>query len=122
MNTMKHFTRIFVFLFFSLSCLSVYADFTDRMKNRLADVISAKDSGSVGEGVDGFLHLRKLDDSQAMKLVAAENDDRKSLFQSLARKTGGSEETVARKFSQGIEAKAKKGHWFRKSSGTWVQK
>ena len=112
--------RLFVIFIFCVS-FSLHADFSDRMKSRLADVIAAKDSGSLGEGVDGFLHLRKQDDPNAKKLMDSENADRKSLFQALAQKTG-SEETVARKFSQGISGKAKKGHWFRKASGDWVQK
>jgi uncharacterized protein YdbL (DUF1318 family) len=121
MNIMISLIRIFIIFIFCFS-FGLHADFSDRMKNRLADVIAAKDSGSLGEGVDGFLHLRNQDDANARNLVDSENADRKSLFQSLAQKTGGSEETVARKFSQGIAGKAKKGHWFRKASGDWVQK
>jgi len=121
MNIMISLIRFFIIFIFCFS-YNLYADFSDRMKNRLSDVIAAKDSGILGEGEDGFLHLRKQNDSHAKKLVDSENADRRSLFQALAQKTGGSEETVARKFSQGIAGKAKKGHWFRKASGDWVQK
>ncbi len=114
--------RLFTFVAFCFVSLSVFADYSDRMKSRLSEVVTAKDSGSIGEGVDGFLHLRQPSDQAAGKLVDAENADRRQLFQYLAGKTGGSVDEVARKFSQGIATKAKKGHWFRKSSGDWVQK
>jgi uncharacterized protein YdbL (DUF1318 family) len=99
----------------------LWADYSDRMKQRLSDVVIAKDAGSVGEGVDGFLHLRELSNIDAAKLVESENSDRKQLFADLASKTGGDVAAVARKFSQGIATKAKSGHWFKKSSGQWVQ-
>ena len=100
----------------------LWADYSDRMKQRLSDVVTAKDAGSVGEGVDGFLHLRELSNIGAAKLVESENSDRKQLFADLASKTGGDVAAVAQKFSQGIATKAKSGHWFKKSSGQWVQK
>jgi uncharacterized protein YdbL (DUF1318 family) len=113
-----------------LSCLplallftvSLWADYSDRMKQRLSEVVAAKDAGSIGEGVDGFLHLRELSNSGAAKLVESENSDRKQLFADLASKTGGDVSAVARKFSQGIATKGKSGHWFKKLSGQCVQK
>jgi len=101
---------------------AVWGDVSDQMKARLSDVVAAKDAGTVGEGVDGLLHLRSSSNSAAKKLVEAENADRKQLFKNLAKKTGGDVSAVARQFSQGIASKAKTGHWFKKSSGTWVQK
>jgi uncharacterized protein YdbL (DUF1318 family) len=101
---------------------SAWGDVSDRMKARLSDVVAAKDAGTVGEGVDGYLHLRASSNSTAQKLVDAENADRKELFKKLSAKTGGDVSAVARQFSQSIASKAKSGHWFKKSSGTWVQK
>jgi uncharacterized protein YdbL (DUF1318 family) len=105
-----------------LFTVSLWADYSDRMKQRLSEVVAAKDAGSIGEGVDGFLHLRELSNTGAAKLVESENSDRKQLFADLASKTGGDISAVARKFSQGIATKGKSGHWFKKSSGQWVQK
>ena len=120
-ETMK--SRLFSYLFFLYFLTPLlWADYTDRMKARLPDVLSAKDAGTVGEGVDGFLHLRQSSNSEAAELVNLENTDRKELFKDLATKTGGDVSAVARKFSQGIATKAKKGHWFKKISGNWVQK
>ena len=111
-----------ILLFSLLMVPSIWADYSDRMKARLSEVVAAKDAGSVGEGVDGFLHLRETSNTSAAKLVNSENDDRKQLFKALADKTGGDISAVAKKFSQGIAAKSKTGHWFRKSSGQWIQK
>jgi uncharacterized protein YdbL (DUF1318 family) len=119
--TMKN--RFFSFFLIALVLLpSATADYSDRMKARLSEVVAAKDAGSVGEGVDGFLHLRQSTNQSSAKLVESENADRIQLFKDLARKTGGDVAAVARKFSQGIATKAKSGHWFKKSSGEWVQK
>ena len=101
---------------------SAWGDVSDRMKARLSDVVAAKDAGTVGEGVDGYLHLRASSNSTAQKLVEAENADRKELFQKLSAKTGGDVSAVASQFSQSIASKAKSGHWFKKSSGAWVKK
>ena len=38
------------------------------MKSRLSDLVAAKDAGSIGEGVDGFVHLRDNDNSMAQNL------------------------------------------------------
>lgn len=116
-----------------LSCLSfllvpfVQADssFASTMKERLPEVIQAKGEESVGEGVDGFLHIRTDDASAELKkMVAAENKDRKALFASIANKTEGKAEAsdVAAKFAKAMVGKGKKGHWFRSSKGTWKQK
>lgn len=93
------------------------------MKERLPDVISAKDAGSIGENIDGLLLLRDSSSSSKIKeLVESENKDRVLLFKHLADKTGADENDVARKFSKAIASKAKKGHWFKNSSGSWVSK
>ena len=110
-----------VFLFCALGA-GLSANFSDSMKARLSELLAAKDAGSIGEGVDGYVHLRDGGNSTAQKLVAAENADRKQLFASLSQKTGGSVEAVAEKFSKALASKAKKGHWFRKSSGDWIKK
>ena len=110
-----------VFLFCVIGS-NLFADFSDSMKARLGELVAAKDAGTIGEGVDGFVHLRDASNAVAQKLVVAENLDRKQLFASLASKTGGSVNAVAERFSHALATKAKKGHWFRKSSGNWIRK
>ena len=97
-------------------------DFVSGMKTRLPKVLLAKDAGTIGEGTDGLLHSRESGSVETQTLVAAENQDRKALFNALSAKTGGSVEEVVLKFSNALAKKAKKGHWFKKSNGTWIQK
>ena len=98
------------------------ADFGSRMKERLPEIVAAKDKGLIGEGTDGFIHVRDGESEKIKKLAIGENSDRKLLFKSMAKKTGGSTKEVASKFSKAVVKKSKKGHWFRKSSGKWIQR
>jgi len=123
---MKPYFSLLIFSAFSFLLVPLaQADdsFSKRMKERLPDVLQAKDAGSIGEGVDGMLHVRADDASASVKeMVGAENTDRKTLFAALAKKTGGSTAAVAEKFARAMVGKGKKGHWFRSSKGTWKQK
>tara|TARA_B100001769_G_scaffold30820_1_gene20213 strand:+ start:188 stop:469 length:282 start_codon:yes stop_codon:yes gene_type:complete len=93
------------------------------MKERLPEVIKAKGEGTVGEGVDGLLHIRAEEPSAELeKMVASENKDREALFANLAKKTKGSTAEAAKIFAKAMIGKGKKGHWFRSSKGTWKQK
>lgn len=118
-----NFKYFIFFLVFAFS-FSANADsnLTNRMKARLPDVLSAKNSGVIGEDINGLLVVRTKSTDKVEKLVKDENKDRNTIFQLLAQKTGGESEDVAKKFAKGIASKAKKGHWFKNSSGNWVSK
>ena len=122
MNTNKYYIFLILSLVFSVSGNIVFADFGSRMKERLPSLVQAKDQGKVGEGTDGFVYVRESDSEKIKKMVAAENEDRKMLFKAMSSKTGGSVDEVANKFSKALVKKSKKGHWFRKSSGEWIQR
>jgi uncharacterized protein YdbL (DUF1318 family) len=122
---MKILKPILLFIFSTLIIGEVSADanLTKRMKARLPDVMEAKLNGFIGESVDGLLLVRdKKVNSKVEKLVQAENKDRNSLFKLLAKDTGGDTKLVAKKFAKGIASRAKKGHWFKNSSGNWISK
>ena len=122
MNTNKYYIFLILSLVFSVSGNIAFADFASRMKERLPSLVQAKDQGKVGEGTDGFVYVRESDSEKIKKMVAAENGDRKMLFKAMSSKTGGSVDEVANKFSKALVKKSKKGHWFRKSSGEWIQR
>ena len=109
------------FLFLGLST-AIFADYASRMKERLPTLVESKDQGLVGEGTDGFVYLREGYSEKVKDMVSSENEDRKLLFKAMASKTGGSVDDVATKFSKALVTKSKKGHWFRKSSGEWMQR
>ena len=122
MNTNKYYIFLILSLVFSVTGNIAFADFASRMKERLPSLVQAKDQGKVGEGTDGFVYVRESDSEKIKKMVAAENEDRKMLFKAMSSKTGGSVDEVANKFSKALVKKSKKGHWFRKSSGEWIQR
>ena len=98
------------------------ADYATNMKERLSSLVEAKDQGFVGEGTDGFVYVRFSVSEKVKKMVSDENEDRKLLFKSMSLRKGGTVVDVAKIFSMAIVKKSKKGHWFRKSSGEWMQR
>ena len=122
MNTNKYLSFLILSLIISGIGNIAFADYASRMKERLPSLVQAKDQGVVGEGTDGFVYARESDSEKIVKMVADENEDRKILFKAMSSKTGGSVEEVANKFSKALVQKSKKGHWFRKSSGEWMQR
>ena len=65
------------------------------MKERLPKIIEAKGAGLIGEGVDGFLHLRGKKEKTVVQLVTVENEDRKEFFKAYSIKTGSTTQEVA---------------------------
>ena len=122
MNTKKYYIYLILGFIFSFLGNFAFADYASRMKERLPSLLQAKDQGVVGEGTDGFVYVRDSGSEKIAKMVADENEDRKILFKAMSSKTGGSVEEVANKFSKALVQKSKKGHWFRKSSGEWMQR
>ena len=118
-NYLKPFLWGLLFLGIGNIC---FADYTTNMKERLSSLVEAKDQGLVGEGTDGFVYVRNSDSEKVRKMVSDENQDRKLLFKSMSLRTGGPVDDIAKKFSMAIVKKSKKGHWFRKSSGEWMQR
>ena len=122
-STMKKINHIcLAFLsFLTFSCL-LHADYKERMKERLPKIIEAKGTGLIGEGVDGFLHLRGKKEKALVQLVAVENEDRKEFFKAASTKTGSTTQEVAQKFSQVMKSRDEKSFWQKDSKGSWVQK
>tara|TARA_B100001287_G_scaffold95493_1_gene80231 strand:+ start:282 stop:647 length:366 start_codon:yes stop_codon:yes gene_type:complete len=118
----KFFISSLLSLTFIFSSAQLLADYASRMKERLPYLLEAKDLGVIGEGTDGFVYIREGDSEKIKKIVTSENEDRKILFNTMATKTGGSIDEVANRFSKALVQKSKKGHWFRKSSGEWMQR
>ena len=122
MNLIRFYSTI---LFSFLLVFTTYADseISNRMKSRLPKLMEAKDKGLIGENTDGLLLVKEASSGSVVKnLVQEENKDRILLFKYLAQKTGAPEKEVALKYAKGIASRAKKGHWFKNSSGSWISK
>jgi hypothetical protein len=112
-------------LAFSLFTLQAWAagadDIKERMRQRLPAINALKDQGVIGEDSQGYLQIRGSDQSQK-GLLAAENQDRRAVYQAIANKEGVQPGLVGQRRAQQIEEIGKAGHWFQKPDGTWRQK
>ena len=91
------------------------------MRQRLPAINALKDQGVIGEDSQGYLQFRGSDQSQK-GLLAAENQDRRAVYQAIANKEGVQPGLVGQRRAQQIEEIGKAGHWFQKPDGTWHQK
>ncbi|QQL45688.1 YdbL family protein [Sulfuriroseicoccus oceanibius] len=92
-----------------------------RMEQRLADVVSLKQRGAVGEDNRGYLSVRGQVSAAENALVQAENADRKMVYAAIAKKTNASVESVGAKRAAQVRKAAPKGTWVQKPDGKWVE-
>lgn len=96
-------------------------DIKARMKSRLPAIVKLKQQGIVGEDNRGYLAFvtaRKVN----ADLVAAENSDRKKVYNLIARQQGVSLEKVESLRALQIEKKSPPGVFLQKPDGTWYKK
>jgi hypothetical protein len=107
------------------------------MGARMGDVDRIRDNGAVGEGKDGMLTIRdeKLLSSDQKKIIAAENEDRKTVINGMTRaiirinRVPENEQNLKQVMPQAVEQfaalrreSAKKGWWIQASDGNWSRK
>lgn len=121
----RYITPIFCLVMIIVLCTSAWAEDMQAIKSRMLQrkptIDALKQSGSVGEGVDGYLHVRQAT-GNAASIADAENADRRTVNQMIARKEGATVEQVSRKVAATIINNAQPGHWIQKQDGTWYQK
>lgn len=92
-----------------------------QMEKRLPIIIELKSKGIIGENNTGYLQFiggrREKED-----IVQAENQDRRKVYESIAKKEGASIEQVGQRRAQQIASKARKGEWLQNPTGKWYQK
>lgn len=91
----------------------------DRMEQRVSRIDALKTQGVLGENNRGFLDVRSGDDQG---VAAAENADRASVYEALARKTGATPEAVGKARAKKIAASSAKGVWLQSEDGRWFKK
>ena len=92
-----------------------------RMISRLPVIKALKDQGIVGENNTGFLEFvgnRK----EKTDVVAAENKDRKLVYEAIAKNQGTTTEVVGKHRAVQIAGKAQTGEWLQDANGKWYQK
>jgi len=121
----KYFTPIFCLVMFIVLCTSAWAEdmqaIKARMLQRKPTIDALKQSGAIGEGVDGYLHVRQAA-GNAASVANTENADRRTVNQMIAQKEGATVEQVSRKVAATIISNSQTGHWIQKQDGTWYQK
>jgi uncharacterized protein YdbL (DUF1318 family) len=96
-------------------------DILKRMKDRLPALNDAKNAGKIGEVFSGYVESPKGDATVAA-LIAAENADRKALYEIDAKASGGTADAVAAAYAERFFKAAAKGHWLKGKDGVWRQK
>jgi uncharacterized protein YdbL (DUF1318 family) len=93
-----------------------------RMEANLPKIDALKKSGKVGETNRGYLEARgTLEDAQK-ELVKTENADRKSIYQTLAKRANATLEEIERTRAELIRRRSTAGVWLQDASGKWYQK
>ncbi|BBO75485.1 hypothetical protein DSCW_29020 [Desulfosarcina widdelii] len=96
-------------------------DIKARMKSRLPKIVQLKAKGVIGETNDGFLAFVGAQKAE-QDLVAAENEDRKKVYQAIAKQQGTSAKVVGQRRALQIAEKAQPGEWLQDAGGKWYRK
>jgi len=106
-------------LLFSLSASA--GPLQDRMKARLPEIVALKSKGIIGENSRGYLEFVGKS-REGADIVAAENADRKVLYQAIAQKTGTTVEKVGRRAALKWKKNLGPGEYFKNEDGSWMKK
>ena len=92
-----------------------------RMIDRLPVIKDLKARGIVGENNLGFLEFIG-DQKEKANVVRAENRDRKSVYDAIAKKQGTTAEVVGKHRAAQIAGKARAGQMLQDGKGKWYKK
>lgn len=101
------------------------------IKERFPMLKAFFNGGNIGEGNDGFVHIRNeeglplKDKASLRKLVKEENSDREALYLEVARALDISTDQVERIqkiFAKSWIEKSEPGWWVQKENGQWIKK
>jgi uncharacterized protein YdbL (DUF1318 family) len=100
------------------------AELKERFLQRKPQLEKMKDQGWIGEDNLGFLAFRSTagQNEENIKVVNAENRDRKTVYAEIAVKLNTLVEAVGKRRAVQIAARAAVGHWLQDADGNWYQK
>ena len=93
----------------------------ERMQERLPSIVELKKAGIVGENNLGYLEFVGAD-KKGEDIVTAENDDRKKVYEAIAKQSETTIELVGQRRAKQIAEKADPGEWIKDETGKWYQK
>ena len=91
------------------------------MGSRLDRINELKKSGALGENNKGYLEVRE-NQGNAAEVAAAENADRKTVYQVIATQQKTSVEAVEKARAQQIHQSSPQGFWVQNPQGEWARK
>ena len=122
---MKKLTALFILFCLCLPALQANNAETikQNMIKRLPRIQELKKDGLIGENQQGFLEAVQSSLPAADKeLIEAENADRKSVYEAIARQQGTTAELVGKLRAKKIFEQAKSGEFLKQEDGTWKKK
>ena len=112
---------LFLSLFLVQHAFSGTAELKQQMLARVPEINALKNQGVIGENNQGLLEFRGS--SQPNKgLIAAENKDRKAVYNAIAKQQGIDAARVGQRRAKQLAAKGSAGQWFQKPDGSWYKK
>lgn len=120
----RRLTKILSLLIVPMIIASVTAhadDIKARMKKRLPVIIELKSKGIVGENNKGYLEFVG-DKKVNADVVAAENKDRQTVYEAIAKQQATTAELVGKRRALQIAKRATPGEWVQDAAGNWIQK
>ncbi len=116
MTGAKHSSAAALLLAIALLCAPAFARQSD-------EIDAAKQAGTVGEQVDGYLGAVRPDAGADVKALVDEvNSQRRSAYADIAAKNGTPVETVARLAGEKLVTRAAAGEYVRDDTGAWKKK
>jgi len=104
------------------SCFAGANDIKARMQERLPKIVQMKTAGVIGENNMGYLEFVPGAARKEADLIAAENNDRKSVYNAIAKQQGTTKQLVGERRAIQIGEKASTGEWLQDTSGKWYKK
>ena len=117
----KKILAFFLIGFFVAGSTLFADDIKTRMKDRLPAILELKANGIVGENNKGYLEFIGGKTEKA-DVVAAENEDRTTVYAAIAKQQGTTVELVGKRRALQISEKADAGDWLQNAAGNWYQK
>ena len=117
----KMLSIILIFFLLVLTGTSTFAQgIKQRMKDRLPTINALKQNGIVGENNKGFLEFRG--GRKNADVVAAENADRKKVYEAIAKSQGTTVDLVGKRRALQLRNIARPGEWLQDEKGKWYKK
>ena len=115
---------LFTLLIFSAegNCFAGADDIKARMQQRLPTIVNLKSDGLVGENNKGYLEFVPGAAQKEAGVISAENKDRESVYDAIAKQQGTSQQLVGERRANQIGQKASPGSWLQDPSGKWYRK